>query len=89
MSYVIATKDSMEEKQRVDSTKIYSLNTKIEELNNELNLAKMDRDSKESEKLQLLMAENKKLQQDFKGSLALRRIRIKCEIIRFLFFLKR
>lgn len=62
----VAAKDLMKDKEQMDY-KISSLNLKIENINSELIQAKTDRDFKESEKLQFLMAENKKLVQDFKG----------------------
>ena len=63
----VATRDLVSENERM-SCEISRLKLKTDDLNAELCQVKMNRDLIESEQLQLLMAENKKLVRDFKGS---------------------
>lgn len=64
---IVAMRDLVNENERM-SCEISRLKLKTDDLNAELYQMKMNRDLIESEQLQLLMAENKKLVHDFKGS---------------------
>lgn len=65
---IVATQDLVKKNERMNG-EISSLKLKIDDLNTELRQTKMEHDIKESEQLQTLMADNKRLVKDFKGLL--------------------
>lgn len=67
---IVATQDLVKKNEHMNC-EISSLKLKIDELNTELRQTKMDHDIKESEQLQMLMVDNKRLVKDFKGLLVI------------------
>lgn len=66
INFIEAARDLEKKNERMEH-EISAQQLKIEDLNNELRQIKLAHDMKESEQLQMLMAENQRLVHDFKG----------------------